>query len=82
MQSKIQRIMADAQLEQVAQEIHNQIARTVCEHADAIALARCLELGLDDLESHEAQKIYRAAERTLISAVMRHMGNINDLRSV
>jgi len=81
MQSKIQRIVAEANLEQIADAVHNQIARTVCDHADAIARARCKELGVDQ-ESHEAHKIYTAAQRTLISAVMRHMGNINDLRTL
>lgn len=82
MQSKIQRIMAEANLESLADEIHNQLARTLCEQADAIARARCEELGYTDPESHEAMKIYAAAQRTLITATLRHVHNINDLRTI
>lgn len=79
-QAKLQEIMAEADLTSVGQTVYDEIAGKICDYADAIAIARCEEVGIEDLESYEAQKIYRAAERTLVAAVLRAASNINNTR--
>lgn len=78
MQGKIAEIMGDVDLEGIAKELYDTIAGKVCDAADAIAIARCAEKGVEDHESHDAQKIYRAAEVTLIHSILRHVANIAD----
>lgn len=78
MQSKIQEIVKAANLELVAQKLFDIIGGDVADFADAIALARCEELGVEDPTSHDAGKIYKSAEHMLTAAVLRHLKNIHD----
>lgn len=78
MQAKIAGIMKDANLEKIAQEMVDKISAEICDYADAIAIARCDEKGVEDHDSHDAVKIYNAAETMIINAVLRHMTDINN----
>lgn len=75
-QTKIAEIMGSLNLEELAQQMVDQISGKICDHADLIALARMQEKGIEDANSHDAHKIYKAAEAMIISGVLRHMGNI------
>jgi len=77
-QTKIAEIMGSLNLEELAQQMVDKISAEVCDHADLIALARMEEKGVEDSESHDAVKIYAAAEAMIIAAVLRHMTNINN----
>jgi hypothetical protein len=77
-QVKIVEIMGSLNLEELAQKMVDKISAEVCDHADLIALARMEEKGVEDSESHDAIKIYAAAEAMIIAAVLRHMTNINN----
>lgn len=79
-QEKIAEIMGSLNLEAIAQEMFDLISSKVCDHADLIALANMEERKITDPESHEATKIYKAAESTLIAAVLRHVANMNNQR--
>lgn len=76
-QTKIAEIMGSLNLEELAQQMVDKISAEVCDHADLIALARMEEKGIENSESHDAIKIYNAAEAMIIAAVLRHMTNIN-----
>lgn len=78
MQLKIAAIMKEANLEAIAQQMVDKISAEVCDYADAIAIARCDEKGVGDYDSHDAHKIYDAAETMIINAVIRHMMDINN----
>lgn len=78
MQSKIQEIMKEAELDKFAAELIAKIHEKVADHADAIAIERCKSVGVDDMRSHEAAKMFHAAEQILTAAVLRHAKNIND----
>ncbi|QEQ93679.1 hypothetical protein SEA_ZUKO_101 [Streptomyces phage Zuko] len=75
-QTKIAEIMGTINLEAIAQEMVDVISGKVCDHADLIALAQMEERNITDADSHEAHKIYKAAEAALIDGVLRHMKNI------
>lgn len=77
-QTKIAGIMKSVNLEELAQQMVDKISAEICDQADAIALVRMEELGIEDADSHKAHKIYDAAETTIIAAVLRHMTNINN----
>lgn len=76
-QKKIAEIMGTINLEELAQRYIDAIAGDVADHADLIALARMEEKKIKDADSHDAHKIYDAAEAMIIAAVLRHMTNIN-----
>jgi hypothetical protein len=76
-QTKIAEIMASLDLEAIAQRYIDAIAGDVADHADLIALARMEEKGIENSDSHDAIKIYNAAEAMITAAILRHMGNIN-----
>lgn len=76
-QTKIAEIMGSLNLEELAQQMVDKISAEICDHADLIALAQMEEREITDPESHEATKIYNAAEAMIIAAVLRHMTNIN-----
>ena len=76
-QTKIAEIMGSLDLEAIAQRYIDAIAGDVADHADLIALARMEEKGIEDSESHDAIKIYNAAEAMITAAVLRHMTNMN-----
>lgn len=78
MQAKITKIMQDANLEGIAQQAYDAISGEVADYADAIAIARCDEKGVGDYDSHDAHKIYDAAETTIINAVIDHLKKINN----
>lgn len=78
MQLKIHNIMKDAKLEELAQRTFDAIAGEVADYADAIAIARCKEKGVEEHDSADAIKIYNAAESTIIAAVLDHMKKINN----
>lgn len=78
MQLKIHNIMKDVNLEAIAQQAFDGIAGEVANYADAIAIARCEEKGVEDHDSHDAMKIYEAAETTIINAVIDHLKKINN----
>jgi hypothetical protein len=77
-QTKIAEIMGSINLEELAQQMVDKISAEVCDHADLIALAQMQERNITDPETHEAIKIYNAAEAMMIAAVLRHMTNINN----
>ena len=76
-QKKIAEIMGTINLEELAQKMVDKISAEICDHADLIALARMEEKKIKDADSHDAHKIYDAAEAMIIAAVLRHMTNIN-----
>ena len=76
-QTKIAEIMGSLDLEAIAQRYIDAIAGDVADHADLIALARMEEKGIEDSESHDAIKIYNAAEAMITAAILRHMTNMN-----
>lgn len=77
-QRKIAEIMGTINLEEIAQRYIDLIAGDIADHADLIAIARCEEKGVEEYDSHDAQKIYSASETMIIAAVLRHMTNINN----
>lgn len=79
-QGKIAEIMQAADLERVAQDTVDEISGKIADHADLIALARCDEKGVGDDDSHDAHKIYAAAEAMILNAILRHMGIIVNQR--
>ncbi len=76
-QTKIAEIMGSINLEEIAQRYIDAIAGDVADHADLIALARMAEKGIESPDSHDATKIYNAAEAMITAAILRHMTNIN-----
>lgn len=78
MQAKIAEIMKSLDLKAIAQRYVDMIGADVADHADLIAIARCEEKGVEDHDSHDAHKIYDAAETMIINAVIRHMTDINN----
>lgn len=76
-QKKIAEIMGTINLEELAQQMVDKISAEICDHADLIALARMEEKGIENSDSHDAIKIYNAAEAMITAAILRHMGNIN-----
>lgn len=76
-QTKIAEIMKSINLEEIAQRYIDAIAGDVADHADLIAIVRCEEKGIGDYDSHDAHKIYDAAEAMITAAILRHMTNIN-----
>lgn len=78
MQGKIAEIMKSVNLEEIAQQMVDKISAEVADHADLIAIARCEEKGVGDMDSHDAHKIYEAAETMIINAIIRHMTDINN----
>jgi hypothetical protein len=80
MQGKIAEIMKSVNLEEIAQQMVDKISAEVADHADLIAIARCEEKGVEDYDSHDAVKIYDAAEAMIINAVIRHMSDFANQR--
>src|SRR3546814_13851887 len=67
MQAKITEIMKDANLEAIAQQAYDAISGEGADYAEAIAIASSDEEGVGDYDSHDATKIYDAAETTIIN---------------
>jgi len=78
MQAKIAGIMKEANLEAIAQQMIDAISAEVCDYADAISIARCDEKGVEDHDSHDAIKIYNAAETMITNTILDHMKKINN----
>jgi len=76
MQSKIAEIKGSVNLEEIAQQAVDQLTAEIAEHADLIAIARCEEKGVEHYDSHDAAKIYQAAEAMIINSILRHMTDI------
>jgi hypothetical protein len=78
MQLKIHNIMKEANLEAIAQQMIDAISAEIADYADAIAIARCDEKGVEDHDSHDALKIYNAAETLITNTILDHMKKINN----
>lgn len=77
MQGKIAAIMNEANLGEIASRVFDNLASEVADYAEAIVVERCRELGVEDLDSHEANKIHRAAERVIMGNVISVLVKIN-----
>jgi hypothetical protein len=78
MQLKIHNIMKEANLEAIAHQMIDAISAEIADYADAIAIARCDEKGVEDHDSHDALKIYNAAETLITNTILDHMKKINN----
>ena len=75
-QGKIAEIMGTLNLEELAQQTVDSLSSQVADHADLIAIARCEEKGVEEHDSHDAHKIYEAAEAMILNAIIHHMTNV------
>ena len=76
MQGKIAEIMKSVNLEEIAHQMVDKISAEIADHADLIAIARCEEKGVEEYDSHDAHKIYSAAEAMILNTIMGHMTKI------